>query len=204
MLTTPMMAEETLTFSGPTAIDGIDYEYYVESFDVLGNLSPISSILAVTSTTGIIHIDVWSLAYHDTNGWDTSNPLISGTNIDYDLDGLVTLWEYLQGKTPTVADSAGASFPDNAVVEDGGNHYLEFTCARLETLPSGLVVKVQCSDNLTAWPVEYIAEGAIPDSEVTITPATPSGGICTITVRLNTPIGDPAGHPFARRLLEER
>jgi hypothetical protein len=152
----------------------------------------------------VTHVDIWSLGFNGMNGWDSSNPLIAANDVDYDRDGLATLWEYLQGKNPATADGESADIPDGTILEDAGNDYLELTYRRLETLPLGAIVKVQCSDDLASWPVEYVVEGAIPDPEITVTPGTPSGGMVTITVRLNAAIGTPGSLPFARLVIEEQ
>ena len=72
-------------------IDGIIYEYYVESFDVVGNLSPASDVFSVASKSGVSHVDVWSLGYNGTNGWDSTTPLISGDAVVHNRDGRSTL-----------------------------------------------------------------------------------------------------------------
>ena len=63
---------------------------------------------------------------------------------DYDKDGILTLWEYLQGCDPTVADVDGSSIK-SGVASFQGADYLVAAYPRQENLPPGVIVKLQCS-----------------------------------------------------------
>lgn len=203
MLTTMADPAETLFFSDPGRVGGVTYEYYVEAFDLVGNLSGASGILSIESIGGGSPLELWKQSFNGVNGWDAGNPAISGNEVDFDGDGLGTIWEYLVGGNPAVADSASVAFPDSDVVDVSGSDYLQASYERQETFPPGIVVVVQLTNDLVDWSNEFVVEGDAPGAGIAVIVGAPAGGKRTIAVRQNVPIGDPGAFRFMRFLARE-
>ncbi|MEM8952652.1 MAG: hypothetical protein AAGD22_00730 [Verrucomicrobiota bacterium] len=202
-LTTVAEPAEANYFEDLTAVDGVSYDYYVEAFDLVGKLSGPSAVFTILSASGVTYVGAWKVGFNGSNGWDSSNGAVSGNNVDYDRDGVRTLWEYLHGGDPSAGDSDGDSFPSLALVDVSGSDYLQASYMRQEDLPPGVVVKLQGSNDLVTWPGEFVVEGDTPSAGIVITVGTASGGTRTISVRQDVPIGGVGHYPFLRFVLEE-
>ena len=123
------------------------------------------------------------------HGWDTTNLTATSDAADFDRDGVSNLWEYIQGKNPAIPDSSATSGPKAAIANVGASNYLELTYERQSSLPPGVVIKVQFSNDLATWPVQAVVEGAAVGAGISVTTGSVSNGRRTITVRQSAPIG---------------
>ncbi len=192
-LTSGLTPAEAVIYDDSTALPGIDYDYYVEAVDLAGNTSPTSSLASVQ----VAHLDAWRYAFEGVNGWDSDDPEIAGESADFDNDGVPTIWEYLQGGNPAVADPVpGGATTRLALDETGGDTYLEVSYLRDEDLPPGLIVTVQFSDDLVSWTEAYVVEGDVASSGFSVHIGDAAGGTRLVTVRLDAPISTSS--QFAR------
>ena len=202
MLTTVADPVGAIFFNDPTAVGGMNYEYYVEAFDELGNISASTAVTSVQSTTGVTHVDAWKCAFNGVNGWQSSTPSVSASQLDFDEDGIATVWEYLQGTNPAFKDRSPANLPQNHGEQIGGKLYHVMSYDRQEFLPPGLVVKLQGSNDLSLW-TDFVIEGAAPAPGITISTGAPVDGQRTISIRQNIPVGGPGSFQFLRIAVEE-
>ncbi|MEM9479092.1 MAG: hypothetical protein AAGA58_05445 [Verrucomicrobiota bacterium] len=196
-------SEEVFGWSDPAAVDGESYEYQVRSFDILGNISGPSPVYPVMAATGVTYVDLWSAEFDGMHGWDSTDSLIAGATADFDRDGLATLWEYLQGGNPTVADLDSERLPAVRVVEDGGIRYLEVIYQRSEPLPPGVLVELQGASDLSTWSDSFVVEGGLAAPELTVTYGNPSDGKRLVTARIEASEFGSGSNVFARLGVSE-
>ncbi len=133
-------------------------------------------------------IDAWKESFNGVNGWDANQPLIAGDAVDYDGDGMQTLWEYVRGTNPAVADPDGGHYLAQ-VLDVGGSDHLEVSYLRAESLPPGVFIGVHFSTDLTSWSATEVVEGATPSSSLVVTEGAPSGGTRRVYARRTTVVG---------------
>jgi PKD repeat protein len=133
-------------------------------------------------------IDAWKESFNGVNGWDANQPLIAGDAVDYDGDGVPTLWEYVRGTSPAVADT-DSGYILAEVLNVGGTDHLEVSYLRAESLPPGVVIGAHFSTDLTSWSAMEVVEGATPSSSLVVTEGAPSGGTRRVHARRTTVVG---------------
>ena len=200
----PLVADpaDPIFFSDPSALQGISYDYYVRAFDLLGNQSAPTLTLSLQAQTGVTYVSLWKKQFQGTYGWDTTNLTATSDAADFDRDGVSNLWEYIQGKNPAISDSSATSGPKATIANVGASNYLELTYERQSSLPPGVVIKVQFSNDLATWPVQAVVEGAAVGAGISVTTGSVSNGRRTITVRQSAPIGSGA-YRFMRLSAEQ-
>jgi hypothetical protein len=92
-------------------------------------------------------------------------------------DGITNLMKYALGIDPLVSGYQGRL--TSGKVTDSGSDYLNITYIRPDPAPIGLSYVPEASPDLFTWSTAGIVS----------TPSTPSGGLCTVSVRDNTAIG---------------
>ena len=92
-------------------------------------------------------------------------------------DGITNLMKYALGINPQVSGYQGRL--TTGKVTDSGSDYLNITYIRPDPAPIGLSYVPEASPDLFTWSTAGIVS----------TPSTPSGGLCTVSVRDNTAIG---------------
>lgn len=87
-----------------------------------------------------------------------------------------------------------ASFAEQA--GDGFDH-LTLVYNQPQNAPADVSFKIQLSNDLGTWVDAVVAAGS-GDRQISISQATPVGGLVPTTVQLNDPIGSPSDYAFMR------
>lgn len=134
--------------------------------------------------------------------WSSSFGL-TGTNAaglaDPDSDGMVNIWEYASGSSPTnsALQSGGKSLvPQMQTIKEGTNSFIQFKYRRrIDYVERGLYFTVETSPSLESWTQQ-------PATEVGTAVPTGDGVTEVCTIRLNNPVPVSTTNLFARVTAE--